>query len=318
MNKNVRDHETSLQSLQVNRPVKIAGYSAIGLAAISLFVVVAYSLWPGLPLYSTAHFHTIEGITDSTDQFQYQPDRIEIGTLYHYTKSNTDGSKPVKIALYVASLERIEAFKMDPKAEAPDLVIATMDWALFSPGTIESYRVQSDGSRQMVVKESLQAGNRYQSYIANLLWIRGKTFSGPIGHYPVHNYNFDLASLNFTFRHLINPTQDFEIGLEMPCFDLVHMAKPVYLGKVTIHYLGEEACHENVCRKYKIGGSAFGRRQGYLWVNKEGDYFEKVEIPVPDNPAWKDFKLELTGIEFMDEKGWAQYILIGAKDFTKH
>ena len=52
-----------------------------------------------------------------------------------------------------------------------------------------------------------------------------------------------------------------------------------------------------------------------LWVNQEGGYFEKVEIPVRDNPGWKDFKFELIGIETMDENGWKQYILTQTEEF---
>ena len=113
-----------------------------------------------------------------------------------------------------------------------------MDWNRFSLDFMESFDVLADGSRSLVANTRLIPGNRYQVYFANFLWVKDKTTSTPIGHYPVHNYNFDLASLNFAFRHLIDPTEDFEIGVQMTCFDLAHLGKIEYLGKATVHYLG--------------------------------------------------------------------------------
>jgi len=210
--------------------------------------------------------------------------------------------------MYVAALDYFEVFKVYPNASATALVTAKMDWKLFSPNLMESYDVHSDHSRTRVIDGRLASGDRYQFFVANLLWVKGKETSAPIGHYPVHNYNFDLASLNFSFRHLIDPTQSFEIGVQMPWFDLVHLGEIEYLGKASIQYLGEEACHSTRCRKYLITGEALGHKQGYLWVNKDNGYFEKVEIPFRDNPSWKDFKLELTSIESMSNEEWNKYI----------
>jgi hypothetical protein len=34
-----------------------------------------------------------------------------------------------------------------------------------------------------------------------------------IGHLPFHVYNFGFASLNFAFRHLVDPEGNFTIGV---------------------------------------------------------------------------------------------------------
>jgi hypothetical protein len=33
-----------------------------------------------------------------------------------------------------------------------------------------------------------------------------------------------------------------------------------------------------------------------------------VEVPVRDNPGWKDFKLELTGVDRMSEEKWNAFV----------
>lgn len=46
-----------------------------------------------------------------------------------------------------------------------------------------------------VANGRLTADNRFEFHVTQLLWVRDQTSSAPVGHYPVHNYNFDLASL---------------------------------------------------------------------------------------------------------------------------
>jgi hypothetical protein len=299
---------SSRQSKSSRRLVRWAEIIGIALVALAAIFVSVFYFISGMPPYAACHTQAAGPVTSSVDLFQYHPERIQTGTVYHYVKSNIDGSKPAKVSLYVASPERIEAFKIYPGAAATALVIADMDWTKFTPRNMESYDVHADGSRSLVVKGQLGADDRYQFLFANILWVKNKPSSSAVGHYPVHNYNFDLASLNFAFRHLIDPTRDVQIGVQMPCFDMAHLGEIEYLGTASLHYVGEEACHSGVCRKYTIGGEAFGSHPGTLWVNKDGGYFEKVEIPMRDNPSWKDFKLELTGIDQMSADAWEKFI----------
>ncbi len=291
------------------RVASVSGIILLILAGLLVIFLIVFPIISGMPIYSTSHAVAYRSVSTSVDKFKYQPDRIPVGTVYHYTKSNIDGSYPVSVSLYLASRDYFEVFKMYPNASATTLVTADMDWASFSPRKMTSYDVHAGGDRTLVIEGALTPADRYDFNVANLLWVKGKQTSAPVGHYPVHNYNFDLASLNVSFRHLIDPTQDFEIGIQMPRFDFVHLGQMEYLGTVRIHYLADEACHATQCRKYSISGEALGNQPGTLLVNKAGGYFEKVEIPVRDNPAWKDFKLELSGIDQMSEEAWNQHIL---------
>jgi hypothetical protein len=297
------------------RIAKVFGIIGLILAVLFVIFLITFPMISGMPVYSASHAADFSQVSTSLDQFKYQPDRITTGAVYHYTKSNIDGSRPASVSLYIASPDHFEVFKIYPNSTVTTLVTADMDWATFSPRKLTSYDVHAGGSRTLVIEGQSAPGDLYFFNAANLLWAKGKTSYAPIGHYPVHNYNFDLASLNFSFRHLVDPTQDLEIGVQMPWFDFVHIGEMEYLGKARIHYLGDEACHATQCRKYSISGEAFGQQQGYLWVNKDGGYFENAEIPVRDNPAWKDFKLELTGTEQMSAQAWDQYILSQTEAF---
>ena len=48
--------------------------------------------------------------------------------------------------------------------------------------------------------------------------------------------------------------------------------------------------------------------RGTISVDRERGGVQSMEIPVPDNPAWRDFKLELQRVETMDRSAWARWV----------
>ena len=240
--------------------------------------------------------------TRSTQLFRYQPDRIKVGTVYHYTKSNLDGTRAITVSAYIASKDRIEVFKTDPDGDDYAYVIADMNWQVFSAEKLNSSNVFKDGTRKPQAELVLSLKDNTCS-----VDVRGKKDSAVIGHYPYHVYNFDFMSLNFTFPHLMSPTKDFEVGIADPVFkdNAPHIFE--YKGKAIIKYLSEEMLHGATCRKYQISGEAFENKIGAIWVHKTLNHVEKIEIPVADNPNWHDFKLELKRVEKMTAEEWANY-----------
>src|SRR5262245_11908023 len=95
------------------------------LANAALFLLITAS-----PLLAQA--------TRSTHLFRYQPDKVKVGTVYHYTKSNLDGTKAITVSAYVAAKDRIEVFKTDPDGDDCAFVIANMNWEIFSAERLNS------------------------------------------------------------------------------------------------------------------------------------------------------------------------------------
>lgn len=237
--------------------------------------------------------------------FRYRPAKVSVGTVYHYLKTNIDGSHPERVSIYVAAKDRIESFKYHPKEEPAALVVAVMDWSLFSAKRLESWQVFRSGEKklfatldylpaQKTVKVSIPATGRPDEKTS-------------IGRLPFHIYNFDLASLNFAFPHLIDPRGSFTIGIADPTFKdegpLFH-----YKGEAQISFEGEEMRGGAMCRKYRIDGRGLESRGGAIWVDKKGGYFRDVEIDLPDNPAWRNFKFKLESVERMNPKAWQAFM----------
>jgi len=117
----------------------------------------------------------------------------------------------------------------------------------------------------------------------------------------------DFTSLNFAWRYLVDPEAPFTIGVLDPTF------KPegellFYRGDARIEYVGEERLHGKQCRRYRISGPGIGDTTGSLWAPVDGEWLERIEIPFPDNPDWKSFRLELQGKETMTPEAWKRFI----------
>ncbi|MCI0613789.1 hypothetical protein L0244_12465 [bacterium] len=70
--------------------------------------------------------------TSSIIAFRYQPERIKVGTVYHYTKSNLDGSKASTVSIFISGSDRLEVYKAEENVIDAADVVAKMDWTLFS------------------------------------------------------------------------------------------------------------------------------------------------------------------------------------------
>lgn len=237
------------------------------------------------------------------EAFRYDASRVPVGKVYHYLKTNVDGSHPEHVSIRVASPDRIESFKFHPGEPPAALVIADMDWSVFSVRKIDSWHRMGDGERKlMATLTALDGGKRVQVEIPQL----GKAAETiEIGRLPWHVYNFDLASLGFAFRHLIDPKGRFTIGIADPTFAEGPAFR--YRGEAEVAYVGEETRAGVLCRKYRIDGLGLNHRGGFLWVNQAEGHIEDAEIDLPDNPAWQSFKFKLTGVETMDEAAWESF-----------
>lgn len=241
----------------------------------------------------------------SVSKFRFQPKKIEVGTVYHYLKTNIDGTTPEYVSQYVASRERLEAFKFHPKGERAALVIAEMDWSLFSAKRLESWQVFNGGEKKLFATLTyLDAAKAVEVSSPSMHTNAEKT---AIKYRPFHVYNFDLGSLNFAFRHLAKPKGSFVVGLADPSFqDEGPLFR--YRGEVTVSYEGEESRQGVRCLKYRIDGAGLENRGGQIWVNKSKGHIEDMEISLPDNPNWQSFKFRLTGTQQMSRPEWEAFM----------
>jgi hypothetical protein len=237
-------------------------------------------------------------------KFRFKPKKIAAETVYHYVKTNIDGTQPEYVSQYVAAPDKLEAFKFHPKGDRAALVIATMDWAIFSARRLESWQVFAEGKKNLFA--TLDYSGEAKTVEVSIPSTGKPNEKTAIKQLPFHVYNFDFGSLNFAFRHLANPKTSFTIGVADPTFK----DNPLfaYRGEATIKYEGKETRNNVKCRKYRIDGAGLENRGGWIWVNEKLGHVEDMEIALADNPAWKSFKFKLLKIEKMSRDQWESFM----------
>ena len=254
--------------------------------------------------------------TSTMSQFSYQPERIQVGTLYHYEKANLDDSNPAQIYIYVASKDELEVVKVETGSHALAYVTAQMDWSIFSAMRIDSWNIFPDGTLRTQAKSVLLEDE--PTYVVQ---VGEAQFPTTITHFPFHNYNFDFTSLNFAFRHLVNPDADVRIAVVEPDWGKVmtlmqqedgvsgeHNDILVNRGLLELIFQGDEMCNGQLCRKYRLDGPGLLNNEGYLWVHKTDGHFVKFAHPHPDNPQWSSFQLTLQSTSKLSAEAWQHFI----------
>lgn len=232
--------------------------------------------------------------------FRYQPEKIQIGSVYRYCKSNLDGSWPAIVSVYLASRTHVEVIKREPESQVMAYVVADMNWEIFSPDHMDSYHMLPNGDLRPLF--SLSHVER-----TDFMFARGMAGSVTIDHYPTHNYNFDFISLNLIFRHLVDAESGFETGVTLPDFAAMREGRLAMLyGRAAVAYVGDEQRDDRPCRKYRLSG--LGDHDGTIWVDRAGEYWVDFEHPLADNPTWNSFKFRLLAAETMTAGAWNEYM----------
>ncbi|HEX4899835.1 MAG TPA: hypothetical protein VFV61_04835, partial [Pyrinomonadaceae bacterium] len=185
------------------------------------------------------------------------------------------------------------------------LVIAQMDWQIFSVKRLESWQVYKD--KEKVLAATLVYLPASKEVAVTLPFMNRPTENVAIPFLPFHVYNFDFASLNFAFPHLVNPKKRFRVGVSDPTFSDQGPAFR-YRGEVDVAYVADEMRNGFLCRKYRIDGPGLENKGGFIWVNKRSGYFQDAEIQLADNPNWQTFKFKLQKVDRMSAAQWAAFM----------
>ena len=244
-----------------------------------------------------------EVVVSSAAGFRYESGRLPVGRVYRYRKSNLDGSNPSEIALYLASETRIEALKWHAGRPETTLVVAEMDWDVFSARAFKNYQIDALGTRTLVA-ELETAPDRKRVTVR----VRGRELSCDVESFPWHSYDFDFASLNVALRYLADPEGAVEFGIVDP----VHGPGGPRLGwkgRVTLGYLGAEERAGLECRRYELDGPGLEHRGGAVWVAKGEDVFlVAFEIDLPDEPGMSSGRLEWMESEDWGVEEWEEFV----------
>jgi hypothetical protein len=248
--------------------------------------------------------------------FSYRPERVRVGSLYHYVKSNRDGSNPGQIYAYLASPTRLDVVKLEPHAKVSVNVIAELNWQTFSATRLDMWYDHPDGLHHRVFgmvdegAELVMTVDDPRGFDAKLLEIIGtQPHAIAVPFHPVHVYGFELLTLAFALPHLVDPTADFVFGLvgDNPRFGARSPELLAYLGETWMRFAGEEVRHGVACRKYRVTGPWLGDLHGSIWVAHDPQQLVEIEIPLANNGEWREFALELKSVQEVRADEWQSW-----------
>lgn len=242
--------------------------------------------------------------------FRYQPERAPVpGTVWHYTKSNIDGSEPWHLDLYVASPTRIDVVKWVEGGSDFVEVAADIDLAKAMPVNLQQWNTTTKAR-----EPRLWATTQADKLIVALAG--GPQFELESGGQPLHLWGFDLMGLAFVLPHLVDPGQAFEIAVVDPNRPGSE-GRPFAQGIARFEPSGSETINGITARKFKISGAVFGKAVGWLWLDQDSGRLLRVVHPVPTSSDWSDWKLDAVGVEQLDGLRWEQFKLGLAQQVRK-
>jgi hypothetical protein len=235
--------------------------------------------------------------------FHYRAERAPApGTVWHFTKSNRDGSAPWQLDAFVASPTRIEVVKWVAGALDFVEVHADLDLATAQPVVIQQWNTTVAGGRQPSLWAVLPHGLRE----LRLELAAGQTLAVPFAEGPFHVWGFDLMGLAMLLPHLAAPAEAFSVTFLDPNRPGADGA-PVTVGVARFTPTGEEVRGGVPSRRYELAGPVFGEARGAVWVSLADGTLVAAEHAVRTSTDWLDFRLERTGVETLSGNAWERF-----------
>ena len=232
------------------------------------------------------------------NQFKFQDQKVPTGKVFIYEKSNIDGTHKSNIAVYYSHPDTLESLKWTASYAGATLVVASLNWEIFSVNSFDTYQIQESGQRKKVATlRTLED----QQIAVNVPGVFQDTVS--LQSFPWQSYDFDFAGLGAIMPHCKNPKKSINIAISD--FYLKNGA-PNFgeKGMVMLQYLGDEERQGLDCTKYKIDGPGLENKGGLIWFEKSQAYLVAYEIQLPDEPGFKDGKLQLKEVRSLSLQDW--------------
>ncbi|HJU88291.1 MAG TPA: hypothetical protein VJ672_02810 [Gemmatimonadaceae bacterium] len=236
-----------------------------------------------------------------TSAFEFDSARVPVGRVFHYRKSNRDGTHATRVSVYVANRTRLESLKWENGESEATLVVATMDWPRFSVRCFDAWQLIR--GRPPERRASLTANP--EAGIMRVSMLGDSTV--PVASWPWHSYDFDFASLSAVMPHLRITERAFTFAR----FDVTWSGDEITgftnYGEIRVRFVGREYRHGVAARRYSIGGSGLGGTSGHLWADVTQGHIIEFELPVPDEPGMRDVRLRLEKVVSMTADEWAAF-----------
>ena len=223
--------------------------------------------------------------------FKYEPEKVVTNVVYHYQKSNIDGSHASLVSIYRASPERIESLKYRDTNTRATLVVAELNQQTLNVSYFRTTVLRFGMDDQLIVEVDIAKDGKFEGVMGD-----GTAISGQMEPTHWHSYDFDFVSLDAIFPFLVDPQRAFSFHVGDPA--------PDPEMPVDVNYLGVDVYGGIKGRKYSIDGPGLRNRGGVLWTDLKSGHLLGFEIDQPDEDGYESNKLLLLAVEEMTQDRW--------------
>jgi hypothetical protein len=221
-----------------------------------------------------------------------------IGRLYHYLRSNQDGSLPEHIYQYRAGAAELEVGKQVEPCTNAAFVTAEMDLDRGQGLSFTGGRLQRDGT---------QAAFAWLSYDAQTRRLNARVpmanvdQSAAVAGEPYILYDFDLADFNAAHAGRAPAREDFRFAVSL--IWPVEGADSVFrdLGWAEARFAAAETHLERPALRFDVSGGL----NGALWLDRREGHVLEARFAEPNHTEYSDFRMVLQSVEDDAEASWA-------------
>ena len=226
--------------------------------------------------------------------------------IYHYIRTNRDGSEPEHIVQFRPDPRHIAVYKWVEKCTTAAYVTADFDPEAGEATALDAGKVAKDGSQAKFGRIVLDPATR-------ALDIRLDTTDGPLTERvegagkPWALYDYDLADLNAAFQtHPPREPFAFWWGVIWPDEASGRMMRT--LGWVDARPAGIVPRKGRPVRQFDLTLRADPKVRGHLWLDPERGHIIAADFDQPNHNNYADFLLELDRVEQGGQLAWERLV----------
>jgi hypothetical protein len=221
--------------------------------------------------------------------------------IYHYIRSNRDGSEPEHVIHYRTSRTGIAVYKWVEKCTAAAYVTAEMSDDVRQGRVFFAGKVARDGSQARF--GTLTLDPVLMTLAADVTPPGGQRIRvrHSLRAVPYLLYDFDFADLN-SFLQESRSTTDFSFALPViwPSDESVFRD----LGMLRAHFSGPERRNGRDVLRFDLRVEGDPPSTGFLWIDARDYFIVEAELGLPNHMEYKDFRLKLEKVEAGGESAW--------------
>lgn len=218
-----------------------------------------------------------------------------IGRMYHYVRSNQDGSLPEHIYQYRASATALEVGKQVSPCTNSAFVTAVFDPAAGQGLSFTGGRLARDLSQDAFAWLTRENGALHARVpMANI------DQRVAIADEPYVLYDFDLADLNARFAGAPAPHEDFRfvVVLIWPQENVSEVFRD--LGWANARFAAAETHLNRSAHRYELSGGL----NGTLWLDAREGHILEANFAEPNHTEYENFRLVLQSVHDDGAEAW--------------